>query len=196
MFLTSKPEGHAIEEFIASSRNSDYSYPEIGFTKVENNFLSDRVPNGYTGDHNRIILGVGGPAFDKAKAAIRSWKMFGFDWVDLCWPDTPIEEDRTVAILIKHFGFYSLNAARIVYVIDKPHRFGFAYGTLTEHGESGEERFIVEIDAATGEVWYDIFAFSRAHHFLARLGYPLTRYLQQRFAKDSKAAMLRAIQPC
>jgi len=100
-----------------------------------------------------------------------------------------------VAILIRHFGFYSLNAAQIVYVIDEPQQFGFAYayGTLAEHGESGEERFSVDFDDETGEVSYDLFAFSKPNHFLAKLGYPLVRNLQKQFAEDSKAAMLRAI---
>jgi len=65
--------------------------------------------------------------------------------------------------------------------------------TLAEHAESGEERFSVEFHHATGEVWYDLFAFSRPNHFLARLGYPLSRMLQRRFAEDSKRAMLRAV---
>ena len=41
-------------------------------------------------------------------------------------------------------------------------------------------------------VWYDILAFSRPNHFLARLGYPIVRRLQRRFARDSAAAMKRA----
>jgi uncharacterized protein (UPF0548 family) len=72
-------------------------------------------------------------------------------------------------------------------------RFGFAYGTLAEHAESGEERFTVEWDRDEDTVWYDILAFSRPRNSLARLGYPLSRLLQKRFAKDSKAAMLEAV---
>jgi len=118
--------------------------------------------------------------------------MFDFPWVRLCYPDTPIEVGRTVAIAIEHFGFYSLNAARIVYTIDEPARSGFVYGTLSEHGEIGEERFSVE-HLASGEVWYELYAFSRPGSLLARLGYPLARHLQKRFATDSKAAMLDAV---
>ena len=73
--------------------------------------------------------------------AVRQWKMFDFPWVELCWPDTPIEKGRNVAILVDHFGFYSLNAARIVYTIDTSHRFGFAYGTLADHGEIRRRAF-------------------------------------------------------
>jgi uncharacterized protein (UPF0548 family) len=120
--------------------------------------------------------------------------MFDFDWVDIFSKSTPIETGETVAILILHFGFYSLNPARIVYTMDEPNRLGFAYGTLEDHGESGEERFMVERDA-NGDVFYDLMAFSRPNHLLAKLGYPVVRMLQKRFANDSKQAMFRAVNP-
>ena len=65
----------------------------------------------------------------------------------------------TVAILVHAFGLWSLNACRIVYVMDDHEdagvrRFGFAYGTLAEHAESGEERFSVEWNRSDGAVWY------------------------------------------
>jgi uncharacterized protein (UPF0548 family) len=78
-----------------------------------------------------------------------------------------------VAVSVLHLGFYSLNACRIVYVVDEEgpmKRFGFAYGTLAEHAESGEERFTIEWDRNNDEVWYDILAFSRPRQTLARLG--------------------------
>jgi uncharacterized protein (UPF0548 family) len=106
-----------------------------------------------------------------------------------------LEAGTTVAVLAKVFGFWSLNAARIVYVIDERDtdkaRFGFAYGTLPDHVERGEERFTVEW-GADDSVWYDICAFSRPKHPLARLGFPMTRMLQKRFVRDSLAVMLLA----
>ena len=41
--------------------------------------------------------------------------------------------------------------------------------------------------------WYDILAFSRPQHLLARVAYPFSRAAQRRFAHDSKAAMLRTV---
>jgi uncharacterized protein (UPF0548 family) len=121
--------------------------------------------------------------------------MFNMSWVRLYSPTTPIEVGATVAVLVRHFGFYSLNAARIVYVVDEDGpicRYGFAYGTLAEHAESGEERFTVQWDRSEDNVWYIILAFSLPQKTLARLGYPLSRMLQRRFAKASKAAMVAA----
>jgi hypothetical protein len=45
-----------------------------------------------------------------------------------------------VAILARSIGLWWLNACRIVYVVDKVDKFGFAYGTLPDHARSGEER--------------------------------------------------------
>lgn len=189
MFLRRSPSESEINEFIDSTAGSDYSYPHVGAS------LDGGAP-GYTTDHNRILIGKGTETFESAKRAIREWKMFDFPWVKLCWPDTPIEEGQTVAIVVKHFGLWSISAARIVYVVDEPCRFGFSYGTLVEHVETGEERFTVEIDPSTGEVWYDLFAFSKPKHPLAKLGYPISRMLQKRFARDSMAAMKRAVAAC
>jgi hypothetical protein len=71
--------------------------------------------------------------------------------------------------------------------------FGYAYGTLTNHAESGEELFEVSIDPASGEVRYRIRAASKPRAPLARLGYPIVRTLQARFRRDSVLAMRRAL---
>jgi len=64
-------------------------------------------------------------------------------------------------------------------------RFGFAYGTLPDHAETGEERFTIEWHPNDDSVWYDILAFSRPNKLAAKLGYPITRVFQRRFARDS-----------
>jgi uncharacterized protein (UPF0548 family) len=186
MFLLSRPNEKQIEEFLRARENDHFSYPEVRATR------GTSAPPDYNVDHNRQILGHGNEDFERAKQTIRQWKMFDFPWVKLCYPDTPIEVGRTLAVAIKHFGFFSLNATRIVYTIDEQSRFGFAYGTLSEHGETGEERFSVELHSS-GEVWYDLYAFSRPASIFARIGYPLARHLQKRFAADSKAAVLEAV---
>ncbi len=189
MFLFTKPDKKAIQNFLKSCVSDTFSYDEIGTSRLGS-------PPQYDTDHNRVLIGQNRNDFEKAKAALRNWKMFDMPWVELCWNDTLIEIGKNVAVLINHFGFYSLNACRIVYVIDEAgviERYGFAYGTLMEHGETGEERFSVEFHPETREVWYDLFAFSKPNHIMARLGYPISRMLQKRFADDSKSAMKRAL---
>jgi uncharacterized protein (UPF0548 family) len=186
MFLFTCPTNAQIEEFLSARKADSFSYPEVGATRGS-------PPSGYNVDHNRVVLGRGEVDFSRAKRAVREWKMFDVPGLKLFYPNTPIEQGRDVAPLAHHLGFYSLNSCRIVYVIDEPNVFGFAYGTLTEHAEICEERFKVEFDPDSGDVWYDILAFSRPGHFLVKLGYLYGRYKQKQFAVGSKAAMIRAV---
>ena len=188
MFCLQTPPADQIREFITRQRLSVFSYSEVGTTAGE-------LPNHYNVDRNRILLGSGEETWRRAVEAIRAWQMFNMPWIRLCWPDTPIQAGRDVAVLVHHFGFCSLNAARIVYVIDEDGpiaRFGFAYGTLIEHAERGEERFTVEWNRSDDQVWYSILAFSVPNKALAKFGYPWSRMLQRKFAEGSKAAMVQA----
>jgi uncharacterized protein (UPF0548 family) len=189
MFFLNEPDEAYIRHLLEEQSGEPFSYPEIGASRGV-------APGGYNVDHNRIMLGVGYETFLKAIEAVKSWKMFDFAWLKLCWPDTPVVEGATVGILVRHLGFWSLNACRIVYLIEEKgevERYGFAYGTLPEHAERGEERFAVEYHRAGGKVWYDLYAFSKPRHALARAGYPVSRLLQKRFARGSKEAMVRAV---
>jgi uncharacterized protein (UPF0548 family) len=189
MLLLRKPTSEAIEAFLAAQAQQDFTYAAVGATATA-------PPAGYSVDHTRIKLGEGTRVFAAAKAALESWKHFSLGWVE-AWPtEPPIEVGQVVAVIARLFGLWYLNACRIVYVVseDEPvKRFGFAYGTLPEHAESGEERFTVEWNESDDTVWYDILAFSRPQQFLARLGYPFARRLQKRFAKDSTAAIWRHV---
>jgi uncharacterized protein (UPF0548 family) len=189
VFCLTKPNRAAIDSFIADQRNKDFSYPGVGQSRQQS-------PTGYNTDHTRVKLGQGTAVFVLAKRALERWEMFNLGWLQLCWPDAPIVPGTTVAVVVSHLGFWSMNATRIVYVLDDRapiERYGFAYGTLPGHAEIGEERFTVEFNRDDQSVWYDIYAFSRPRA-LARLAYPFSRSLQKRFATDSKAAMLRAVQ--
>jgi len=186
MFLLHRPTDERIKQFLATQRHLAFRYPDPGV-------LRQTAPDGYTADRNRIKLGNGPGVFRRAVEGLERWEMFKIGWVHLCWPDAPIETGTTVAVLAHLPGFWSLNACRIACVIDgdtEVQKRGFAYGTLPEHAESGQESFTIEFHR-DGSVWYDLFAFSRPNQILPKLGYPVTRLLQKRFARDSKQAMLR-----
>jgi uncharacterized protein (UPF0548 family) len=185
MFLIRRPSAHTIDLFLSSQQRLGFSYTEVGATR-------DQTPPGYTVDHNRILLGRGHDPFLRAVQLLQSWAMFDVGWVEVVPPNTPIEANATVAVLVHHAGFWSLNACRVVYVLSEDRSAGFAYGTLQDHAESGEERFSIEWSAQDDTVWYDILAFSRPQQWQARVALPLTRMLQKKFARDSKAAMAKA----
>jgi uncharacterized protein (UPF0548 family) len=158
-----------------------FSYPEVGAT-------TGSIPQGYTIDRNSIRLGIGAETFHHAASFLKKWQMFNLGWVDVFPRQAPIEVGTTVAVVVNHFGFWSINASRIVYVVDEARRFGFAYGTLQDHAEQGEERFSVDW-AEDDSVFYNIAAFSKPGKWQTRTIGPLSRTLQKRFARDSMAAM-------
>jgi uncharacterized protein (UPF0548 family) len=165
------------------------TYSAVGATASE-------PPAGYVVDHIRIKLGEGEQVFTAAKAALVRWEQFRLGWVEAWPPDTSIEKGQVIAVLARSLGLWWLNVCRIVSVVDEEgsvKQFGFAYGTLPDHAGSGEERFLVEWDRESDGVWYDILAFSRPRHLLARLGYPWLRRVQKRFARDSAATMRRSV---
>ena len=186
MLSLRRPTAEKIQAFLMMQAKLDLTYSAVGATATQ-------TPAGYVVDHTRIKLGEGARIFAAARAALEKWEQFRLGWVEAGPVETPIEEGRVVAVIARLFGLWWLNACRIVYVVDEGDKFGFAYGTLPGHAESGEERFTVEWHKEDEAVWYDILAFSRPRHFLARLGYPYARKLQKRFAKDSAAAMVRAV---
>ena len=173
MLFLYEPSKDRIDRFLSSQSGHSFSYREVGASR-------NGSPSGYNVDHNRVRLGEGEETYSRAISAVRRWTMFHIGWVRLFRTDTPIEAGSNVCVLARHFPFWSLNACRIVYVIgeDGPvKRFGFAYGTLSDHIECGEERFTVEWNLEDNSVWYDLFAFSRPNHILAFAGYPLARAL-------------------
>lgn len=187
MFLGHRPSPQEVQAFIAASCHLPLSYEPVG--------LAERHCAGLRLDSQVSVVGHGEAAFERAKVALTEWKHFELGWVELFPTMAGVAPGTIVAVLVRHLGFWSMNGCRVVYSIagDDPREFGFAYGTLTNHAESGEEIFKVSLRPGTGEVLYVIRAASRPRALLARLGYPVTRSLQARFRRDSAAAFARAI---
>lgn len=146
---------------------SDLTYTEVGAT-------ADAVlPAGY--HHVRVSRSLGVADFDAAAEAVMTWQLQERSGVRrISGPDrVALGADVT-------FRFFGQKVpCRVVDVVDEPDRRGFAYGTLPGHPESGEERFVVERDPATGEVALIVTAFSRPAVWRTKLAGPLGRLLQR-----------------
>lgn len=189
MFFVRRPSQQAVDRFLDDSRELPLSYGPIGVVKGE--------AAGYALDEMLVAIGSGKVDFERARDALLAWTHFDLGWAALFPRSAPVAVGTVVAVLIRHFGFWSLNGCRVVYTVGSLSdgvRFGFAYGTLTNHAEAGEELFEVFLDPRTDDVMYRIRATSRPRAALARLGQPIVRALQARFRRDSGAAMKRAIQ--
>jgi uncharacterized protein (UPF0548 family) len=188
MFTVFEPSEGEINKFLAEQRNLPFSYAEVGASEAE-------IPPDYPINHHRQRLGSGAEVFARAKAAVQSWTMYRLDWTRVFPAAAPVAAGETVCVVVDHGFCWSLNSCRIVYVLEKTgeiERYGFAFGTLPGHSEEGEERFTVEWHRRDDSVWYELLAFARPHHILARLGFPFVGWAQKKFARDSGAAMLKA----
>jgi len=187
VFSFRRPSEADIARFLESSRDLPLSYAPVG--------LGRHGAGGYQLDELTTRVGHGEADFDRAKTALAEWMHFQLGWVQVYPPSAPITPGSVVAVCIRHLGFWSLNGCRVVYAIEGAGglEWGFAYGTLANHAETGEEVFTVTFHPATGEVAYVIRAASRPRAMLARLGYPVVRALQARFRRDSARAMQHAL---
>ena len=194
MFSLGRPSPAAIGRFLDESRELPLTYSPVGLA-------ASGGAAGFTLDEQATVIGSGREAFDRAVLGLSAWAHFDMGWVEIFPKRAPIEKGTVVAVLIRHYGFWSLNGCRVVYAVGAPGdpEFGFAYGTLNNHGECGEELFKVSLAPGTGEVTYVIRAASRPRSPLACLGYPAVRLLQRRFRHDSTRALAGAVggkSPC
>jgi uncharacterized protein (UPF0548 family) len=197
MLLLRRPTDDQIRAFLARQAGEPFSYDFVGCTLDE-----PEQRRGWNIDRHRVLLGHGEQVFGKACEAITSWQMFPQEITTL-WQAEPPRDGLAVAVLYRAapLVLWMLMAARVINVIRETARrdgsavecFGFAYGTLPNHPERGEERFLVEWERKDDSIWYEVLAVSQPRHWLARLGYPYTRYEQARFRRLSCAAMQRAV---
>ena len=188
MFFLRRPSPQVIDRVLADSRVLPLSYGPVG--------LLSAPPANFDTDETAAVIGNGSADFERARGALKAWKQFDVGWAELFPKNAPIEPGSVVLVLLRHLGFWSLNGCRVVYRVGEAEpecRFGFAYGSLSNHAELGEEIFEVTFEPASGDVTYRIHAASRPRAALARVGYPLARLLQARFRRDSVEAMRRAL---
>lgn len=186
MFRLTRASKDEREKLLAAARQLPPSSPKV-LTLTDG--LVGALPSGFAHDFSRSQIDRGQSAFAAAREALRNWEQFNLGWVRIADPIPKVVPGELVAVEA-HTGFlWSINFSRIVEIVDSPTRFGFMYTTTALHVEEGQERFVVEFELESGSVTYFIEAISRPRHILARAGYPFSRAMQHRFARDSHARM-------
>ena len=231
MFLFRRPTSLLLDQILERARQLPLSYERPGLA-------AEKAPQDYLVGEEHAVIGQGAEVFARAAQGLREWRHFELGWARIYPRDAMLTPGSNVLVVAQHFGLWSVNACRVVYLLGdggrlgpgsevegpgsevegsgsevegsgsevakagsevdtqkgrRPTVAGFAYGTLAEHAETGEEIFQVSIDAVTDEVSYVIRAVSRERALLAHLGFPIARALQARFRRDSVAAMRRWI---
>ncbi|HET9897390.1 MAG TPA: DUF1990 domain-containing protein [Streptosporangiaceae bacterium] len=173
MFSLVRPSAEALAGLVLGQAACDLTYAEIGAT-------ADTMPPGYRHDRWQIDLGrFDDDTFRRLATALRHWQPHrgaGFTVA----PGGPVHADMTFALVVPLViplpVAYATAAGRVIYVTDQTESYGFAYGTLPEHPEQGEEAFCLAREGS--RLVFTVTAFSRPRHPIARLGGPVTRAVQ------------------
>ena len=144
------------------------TYSEVGAT-------AGPLPAEYHHVQKSAVIGRGRSRFKDAADKGMRWGMLRGAGLRV---EATTEVAAVASEVIVHLGPVRA-PCRVVYVVDEPHRRGFAYGTLPGHAESGEELFVVRYDPATEQVYADVTAFSRHATWWSRLGSPVTSVVQR-----------------
>ena len=130
--------------------------------------------------------------------------------INLGWPLVDADARLVAPIARTRFSTESVQRQRVSYQRFPEPQTGFVEQVYTHDLVASEDGRLtaavinerlqmgvqVEWSADDGSVFYDILAFSRPRQWQARVARPLSRALQRKFARDSKAAMMAEIVPC
>ncbi len=193
MFLVRRPSDAELSQIAANVADAPYTYDEVAATAHP-----DQLPEGYHRVHAARVVGAGAEAFAAAVDGVRRWQLHRRQGYRVAPGDPPVEVGTVVAVDVPLAALHVIATCRIAWVVDEPDRFGFGYGTLPIHPESGEEAFVVERDPhdAAGTARLVINAFSRPRHPLVRLAGPLARRQQARATQgylDALVAHVREV---
>jgi uncharacterized protein (UPF0548 family) len=185
VFRLTRPSVGDLSRLFAKAKAADLSYPEVNATR------DSPLPAGYRLDRYQRQLSSDEFAFERAVEALRAWKAHVGAGVEVMPDDAGVTVGETVVFVVKTIGFWTAAPCRVVYVVDEPDRFSFAYGTLPGHPEQGEAAMSVDRNESEGVV-FRIVSFSRTVEPLARLGSPVTRLIQRRVTNRYLEALAAA----
>ena len=104
MLCLQKPSQELISDFIFEQKDTQLNYSHVKATAdyaTKEQFLKDDRFKIFDFDEHMIKLGEGPETFRKAIDALKSWKPFFLDWVELCYPETPVQ--RTITDYARFF---------------------------------------------------------------------------------------------
>jgi uncharacterized protein (UPF0548 family) len=118
-----------------------------------------RLPSCYHHLRRGAVIGSGAKVFADGVHALAGWQAHLRAGLRVA-ASAATAEPGTVVVLGLGAGAIRIAAScRVIYIVDEPHRRGFAYGTLPGHPERGEEALIIE-HSGDGAVSFTITAFS------------------------------------
>ena len=189
MFFVSAPADDQVRALLNTLSDAPCTHPAayVGISEQE----LDVAPPGFELDRYGTELGEGRDVFERACAVLARFGNYPPSFTHVVRTPGALAKGHLFATVARHLGFASVHPCRVLYVVREERRFGFGFGTLPGHAESGEERFTVRMEGE--RVRYEVQAFSRPAGLLARLGARVTRGYQLRFPQETLAAMQASV---
>jgi uncharacterized protein (UPF0548 family) len=162
----------------------ELTYPQVGATR------DGDLPDGYRQVKARARVGRGERVYAAAVHALGCFDMQRAAGLRVRTEAAMATEGTRVDF---GFGLGPLRMwapVRVVWLVNEPLRYGYGYGTLPGHPESGEEAFLVTLEPDE-TVTLEVRAFSRPATWYTRLGGPLAAALQDRTNHRYRSALVR-----
>jgi uncharacterized protein (UPF0548 family) len=162
----------------------ELTYPEVGATR------DGTLPEGYHQVKARARVGRGERVYAAAIHALGSFDMQRAAGLRV---RTDAAMAAVGARIELGFGIGPARLwapVRVVWVVNEPLRYGYGYGTLPGHPESGEEAFLVSL-APDETVTFQMTAFSRPATWYARLGGFFAEAAQEQINHKYRSALVR-----
>ncbi len=179
------PTDRALAGLLDEAKRAELSYGWVGATlAVDRRRASE--------SSGMLELGTGEAVFERVVGALSSWRAHDGIGAFVHPADAPIEVGTTLLVVLRAGPFAVVAPDRVVAVVDEPDRFGFAYGTVAGHPESGEESFVVE-RSGSGLVSMTVRVDARPATRPARLAAPVVDRVQRWALKRYLAAVRDAV---
>lgn len=166
------------------------TYGPVGATRPDEETWGDRPP-GYRPYERTVTLGQGQRCWESASSAVLEWGVktrSGFAVEAVSGGAARVELGADYRLTARIGPLAVREPVRVVAVVDRPDRCGFAYGTLAGHPVSGEEAFVVS-RSPTDEVRLILRSLTRPAPGPWRIAFPGLLLAQRRY----RARYLRAL---
>jgi len=161
------------------------TYPEVGQS------FADSLPCGYHHIAEHLVVGHGRAEFQRAATDLFRWEVHRRAGLRIITSTDRVVKGALITSILGLAGFGVHAPCIVVAVVDEPDRVGWAYGTLPGHPECGEEALLLTI-LPSGEVLFEVRAFSRAGVWWSKVLGPAGRAVQRRVTTRYLRALMTA----
>ena len=150
------------------------------------------APDRFRAYERTVPVGHGGAYWAAASAALLSWGVktrSGFAVEPGSGATARVREGSGYWLVAAVGPFAVREPVRVVAVVDRPDRCGFAYGTLDGHPVSGEEAFVVH-RSPEGAVWLTLRSLTRPSRGAWRAAFPGALVAQRWYRRRYLRALL------